>query len=382
MLRASHQARVYLLALVVALLLAACAQPTATPPAAEEEAAPAAEEEAAPAAEKEAAPAAEEPGVVNVYSARHYGAVEEVFERFTAETGIEVRLSQGSDQSLVERILAEGTQTPADAVITINAGTTQLLADEGVLASIDSEVIAAAIPAELRDPDGYWVGLSQRIRTIMYNPEAVDEANIPSDYADLADPLWQGRLCLRPATHIYTIALVASMIENYGEERTEEIVSGWVANNPTYIDSDTRILETMEAGGCDVGITNHYYLARILSENPDFVIQPVWANQETSGVHRNLVSMSILASARNPENAVALMEWLATEGQGATSDTLPGSNFEYPASPAAEVHPVLAEFGEPTIDMLAPGIYGRNQAAAIQLLESTGYGFNETVAGQ
>ncbi|NJO82967.1 MAG: extracellular solute-binding protein [Blastochloris sp.] len=157
MLRASHQARVYLLALVVALLLAACAQPTATPPAAEEEAAPAAEEEAAP--------AAEEPGVVNVYSARHYGAVEEVFERFTAETGIEVRLSQGSDQSLVERILAEGTQTPADAVITINAGTTQLLADEGVLASIDSEVIAAAIPAELRDPDGYWVGLSQRIRT-------------------------------------------------------------------------------------------------------------------------------------------------------------------------------------------------------------------------
>ncbi|NJO82968.1 MAG: hypothetical protein HC828_09205 [Blastochloris sp.] len=216
----------------------------------------------------------------------------------------------------------------------------------------------------------------------MYNPEAVDEANIPSDYADLADPLWQGRLCLRPATHIYTIALVASMIENYGEERTEEIVSGWVANNPTYIDSDTRILETMEAGGCDVGITNHYYLARILSENPDFVIQPVWANQETSGVHRNLVSMSILASARNPENAVALMEWLATEGQGATSDTLPGSNFEYPASPDAEVHPVLAEFGEPTIDMLAPGIYGRNQAAAIQLLESTGYGFNETVAGQ
>jgi iron(III) transport system substrate-binding protein len=316
--------------------------------------------------------------VVNVYSARHYGAVEEVFERFTEETDIEVRLSQGSDQSLVERILAEGSQTPADAVIVINAGSASLLANEGVLSPVESSTIADAIPEQLRDPQGRWVGLSQRVRTIMYNPAAVDEA--PTQYADLADPQWEGRLCLRPASHIYTIALVANMIANYGEERTEEIVSGWVDNNPTYINSDTRQLETVAAGGCDAAIANHYYLARILDEDPDFPVELVWANQETTGVHRNIVAMGVLESARNRENAVQLLEWLATEGQGAGSDTLPGSNHEFPANPDAPVHPVLQEFPTFEADPIDLAAYGENQAAAIQLLERTGYGFDETTA--
>lgn len=325
---------------------------------------------------------AEEDPVVNVYSARHYGAVEEVFTRFTEETGIEVRLSQGSVQSLVERILAEGPQTPADAVITIDAGGLQILADEGVLEAVDSAVVQESIPTNLRDPENRWFGLSQRVRTLVYNPVTVSEDAVPTTYADLANPEWQGRLCLRPASHIYTISLVASMIAKMGEAEAEEVVSGWVANNPTYIDSDTRILETIEAGGCDAGITNHYYLARILAENPDFPVQLQWANQETTGVHRNIVGMGILASARNKANAITLLEWLATEGQGATPDTLPGSNYEFPANPAAEVHPIIAAFGEWQVDPLPLSEYGTNQVAAIQLLERTGYGFAETVAQQ
>jgi iron(III) transport system substrate-binding protein len=317
------------------------------------------------------------PQVVNVYSARHYGAVEEVMERFTAETGIEVLISQGSTQSLVERVLAEGEQTPADAIITIDAGSIQLLADAGVLATVDSQVIADAIPDILRDPNGQWVGLSQRVRTLVYNPANVSEDEIPATYADLADPKWQGRLCLRPASHIYTIALTAGIIANEGEAEAERIVNGWVDNAPLYINSDTRILETLAAGGCDVGITNHYYLANILTANPDFPIELVWANQESTGVHRNVVAMGVLESARNKQNAITLMEWLATEGQGATSDTLPGGNGEFPANPDAEVFSVLADLGEWQVDRLPLAEYGRNQAAALQLLERTGYGFNE-----
>ena len=315
--------------------------------------------------------------VVNVYSARHYGAVEEVMERFTAETGIEVLISQGSDQSLVERVLAEGAQTPADAIITINAGSVQLLADEGLLATVDSAVIQEAIPHTLRDPEGQWVGLSQRVRTLMYNPANVAEDEIPTTYADLAEPNWQGRLCLRPASHIYTIALTASIIANEGIEEAERIVQGWANNNPIYINSDTRILETMAEGGCDAGITNHYYLGRLLSENPDFPIQPIWANQESTGVHRNVVAMGVLEVARNKQNAITLMEWLATEGQGATSDTLPGGNFEFPANPAAEANPIIVGFGEWQGDPMPMAEYGRNQAEALQLLERTGYGFSE-----
>ncbi|MFW6215949.1 MAG: extracellular solute-binding protein, partial [Alkalispirochaetaceae bacterium] len=318
-------------------------------------------------------------GVVNLYSARHYGAVEEVMERFTAETGIEVRISQGSTQSVVERVRAEGEHSPADAVITIDGGSIALLADEGYLAPIDSEVLAEAIPSLLKDPENRWFGLSQRVRTLMYNPANVASDEVPSTYADLADSRWRDRLALRPASHIYTIALVASIIANEGEAEAERIVNGWVSNNPVYINSDTRILQTIEAGGADAGITNHYYLGRILdNDDPDFPVRHVWANQEGRGVHRNVVAMGVLETATNRENAIRLLEWLATEGQGAGSDTISGGNHEFPANPDADIHPVIADFGDWEVDTLPLSEYGEYQAAALQLLERAGYGFSES----
>lgn len=320
-----------------------------------------------------------DPGVVNLYSARHYGAVEEVMERFTAETGIEVRISQGSTQSVVERVRVEGEHSPADAVITIDGGSIALLAEEGFLAPIESDVLADAIPAGLRDPENRWFGLSQRVRTLVYNPANVAADEVPATYADLADPRWRDRLALRPASHIYTIALVASIIANEGEAEAERIVNGWVANNPIYINSDTRILQTIEAGGADAGITNHYYLGRILdTSDPDFPVELVWANQDGVGVHRNVVAMGVLETAANRENAVRLLEWLATEGQGATGDTISGGNHEFPANPEAEVHPVIAQFGAWEVDPLPLSEYGTYQAAALQLLERAGYGFSES----
>ena len=318
-------------------------------------------------------------GVVNVYSARHYGAVEEVMERFTAETGIEVRIAQGSTQTVVERVRVEGDTGPADAVITIDGGSIALLADEGYLAPVNSVLLDEAIPAGLRDEQNRWFGLSQRVRTLMYNPANVASDEIPATYADLADPIWKGRLALRPASHIYTIALVASIIANEGEVEAERIVQGWVDNNPVYINSDTRILRTIEAGGADAGIANHYYLGRLLdTTDPDFRVRHVWANQGGAGVHRNVVAMGVLETAPNRANAIRLLEWLATDGQGASTNTISGGNHEFPANPEAAVHPVIAEFGEWSVDPLPMSAYGAYQAAALQLLERTGYGFSES----
>ncbi len=322
-----------------------------------------------------ARPAQAQPGsqVVNVYSARHYGPMEQVLRRFTQATGIEVRLSQGSAQALVERLRAEGRQTPADVFMSIDAGMLWIAAEEGLLQPVDSALLRNSIPNSLRDPQDRWFGLTQRARVIVYNPNRVRPSEL-STYAALGDPKWRGRLCLRPSSHIYTQALVASFIALHGERVAEEqIIRPWVRNNPRYIDSDTRILETIAAGGCDVGITNHYYVAQQLARNPDFPVRIFWPNQNEAGVHVNISGMGVTSAARNRENAIRLIEWLATEGQGATPDTLPGGNFEYPANPTAPVNPIIAGFGSFKVDPIGKFEYGRFQPAAVRLMERAGY---------
>lgn len=314
--------------------------------------------------------------VVNVYSARHYGAMEAAFTAFTDLTGIEVRLSQGSAQSILERLRAEGSQTIADVFFTIDAGGLDLAAEEGLLQPIVSDTITQAVPPELRDPDNRWVAVSQRLRTIMYNPDAVEASEL-STYEQLADPVWSGRLCLRPATHIYTISLVGSLIADLGEEAAADVVEGWVANNPTYIDSDSRILDTVAAGGCDVAITNHYYLAQRLNGDPDFPVRLFWANQgdDESGVFRNISGVGITAAAINVDNATRLLTWMVTDGQAADTTGIPGGNFEFPVNPEAELHPIIAEFGLPRLNPMPLTTYGSYQEAAVALLEQAGYGF-------
>ncbi len=312
--------------------------------------------------------------IVNVYSSRHYGAMEQMFVEFTQETGIEVRLSQGSPQALLTRLEQEGNQSPADVFFSVDTGTLVLAAEKGLFQAIDSEVLRANVPEALRDAENRWFGLSQRLRTIMYNPEKVDPSEL-STYEALADPKWKGRLCLRPATHIYTISLVASLIAALGEEKAEEVVKGWVANQPQMIDSDTRILETIAAGGCDVGITNHYYLGRIYDQTPDFGVKLFWANQEDRGVHRNVAGAGVTANAVNRENAIKLLEWLsdAEKGQSGEASGLPGGNYEFPVNLNAKPNAIIAGFGTPKIDALPLTELGKYQQAAIDLLGRAGY---------
>jgi len=309
-------------------------------------------------------------GVVNVYSARHYG-VEPVFDAFTKETGIRVRFTSGPDAALRERIRAEGRHTPADVLITVDAGNLALAATDGLLQPVKSDTLTGNIPAHLRDPGNQWFGLTQRVRTILFHPARVSAAEL-STYEALTDPRWRGRLVMRPATHSYTQSLVASMIAAHGEARTEEIVRGWVANKPQLIDSDTRILEVLAAGGGDVAIANHYYLGRLLEANPAFPVRVFWANQAKGerGVHVNISGAGVTAHAQNRDNAVRFIEWLSgARGQ----ELFSGSNHEYPVNPAAPVHRIVAGFGEFRGDRIDLRELGRRQAEAIKLLDRAGY---------
>lgn len=307
-------------------------------------------------------------GVVNIYTARHYG-VEKVFEEFTRETGVAVRFTTGSDAILRERIRSEGKYTPADVYLAVDAGNLWLAAQEGLLSPVTSAALAANIPQNLRDPENRWFGLTRRVRTIMYHPDRVTPEEL-STYEALADNKWQGRLVMRPATHAYTQSLAASFLAAHGQAQAGEIIRGWVANSPTLVDSDTRILETLAASGGDVAITNHYYLGRLLEANPAFPVRIFWANQGGRGAHVNISGAGVTAHSQNRENAIKFLEWLSSpQGQKLFAD----SNHEFPANPRVEPHPIIAGFGEFIADPLNMEEYGRLQAEAIKMLDEAGY---------
>ncbi len=305
-------------------------------------------------------------GTVTVYTGRHYG-IEPVFEDFTAATGIEVRFTTGKDPELRERLVAEGENTPADVIMTADAANIELAAEAGALAPLDSEVLRAAIPAELRSPDDKWFSLSRRARVIIASTERVPDP--PTTYAAAGDPQWRGRLCLRPSTHPYTQSLVASLIINEGEERAEQIVTSWVANQPLYIDSDTDIYKAVAAGDCDIAIANSYYLGRLQAEEPEFPVAIVWPEQDGRGAHLNVSAAAVTAHAPNPDAGRALLEWLATDGQKSFTDV----NFEYPADPDVAVHETVAGWGDFTADVAAILQLGANQRAAVEMLDRAGY---------
>ena len=304
--------------------------------------------------------------IVTVYTGRHYG-IEEVFDEFTAATGIEVRFTTGKDPELRERLIAEGANTPADVLMTADAANVELAAEAGVLAPVASEVLDAAIPADLRSPDGMWFSLSRRARVIISSTERVDSP--PTTYAAVGDPAWKGRLCLRPSTHPYTQSLVASIIANEGEAAAEAVVSSWVDNDPLFIDSDTDIYKAIAAGECDIAIANSYYLGRLQTEDPAFPVAITWPEQDGRGAHVNVSTAGITTNAPNPTGALVLLEWLATDGQKTFSD----ANFEFPADPSVEPAALVAAWGPFKGDTAAIVRLGEFQPLAVALLSRVGY---------
>ena len=313
--------------------------------------------------------AAAEAAEVVVYSARSHYNQEPAFEAFTKKTGIQVKTFGGNSSELYERLRAEGDRSPADVLITVDAGNLWNAARAGLLAKVDSPELAANVPAHLRDPETRWVGLTVRARTIMYNPRKVKPSEL-STYEALGDPKWKGRLCLRTSSHVYNQSLLATMISRHGEGRTEEIIRGWIANQPVMINGDTKILEAIAAGQCDVGLTNTYYLGHFLAKDPNAPVAAFWANQGTTGTHVNVSGAGVTAASKNRANAVKLLEFLTSpEAQQMFAD----SNYEFPANPHAGVNPLIAKWGKFKQDDINVAAAGQFQAAAIKLADRAGY---------
>lgn len=308
----------------------------------------------------------EKNGLVTVYTGRHYG-IESVFEKFTAETGIQVRFTTGGDPELRARLEAEGANTPADLLMTADAANVSLAAQEGLLSPVESDVLTSAIPEDLRAADNTWFALSRRLRVIMSSSQRV--ATPPQTYAELGDSQWKGRLCLRPSTHPYTQSLVAGLINNIGADATRKIVDSWVANDPLYINSDSDILKAIAAGDCDVALANSYYLGRLLLEDAKFPVTLTWPDQKTFGAHLNISAGAVTKSAPNRANAVILLEWLASQGQKLFSD----ANNEFPADPRVVPADVIAAFGTFTADTKSVRELGRLNPEAVQLLSAARY---------
>ena len=303
-----------------------------------------------------------------VYSARHYGQ-EAAFEAFTRKTGIQVKMLTGNTGELFERLKAEGDRTPADVLLTVDAGNLWNAARAGLLSKVDSPELAANIPAHLRDPENRWFGLTVRARTIMYNTNKVKPGEL-STYEALGDPKWKGRLCLRTSGYIYNQSLLATMIKRHGEARTEDIAKSWVANQPVLINSDSKILEAIAAGQCDVGVTNHYYLARIVAKDPAFPVLPFWANQQTTGTHVNVSGAGVTTHAKNRAGALKFLEFLSS---AAAQQMFADLAFEYPVNSQAAINPLVAKWGKFKQDDINIASAGEFQAAATRLADRAGY---------
>lgn len=332
---------------------------------------------------------AEDPGVLNIYSARHYGDLEAPFIAFTEETGIEIRVSAGSPRDLLNRLRADierGDRSVADIFLAIDAGVLDLAAEEGLLQPIESDVVTSSIAEGFRDPDNHWFGLSIRTRTLVYNPENTTEEEIDAlnTYSDLADPTWEGRLCMRPASHIYTVSLFSSLLFHLDEEEATQVVEG-IANNVTrYINSDTSQIRAVAAGECDVAVVNHYYMGRLGNGDEDDQdvfnsVELKWMNQDTTGVFFNVNGAGVVRNAANFDNAVRFLEYMASvENQCGDPTCFPGSNFEFPTNSEAEPEEVIAGFGEFTYDLTYPlWEYGAYQEATVAMLEAANFGFTE-----
>ena len=307
---------------------------------------------------------------VVVYSARKEHLIRPLFDAYTQKTGVKIKYITGEAPVLMQRIKAEGKNTPADLLITVDAGNLWHAADKGILQPVQSDILDKNIPSHLRDPENRWFGLSVRARTIVYSTERVKPDDL-STYEDLAESKWKGRLLLRTSKKVYNQSLVAMLIAEHGEAETESIIRGWVENlaAPPF-SNDTKVMEAIVAGQGDVGIVNTYYFGRLLKKNPSIPLALFWPNQKSSGVHVNVSGAGVTAHAKHKKSAISLLEWFSSKS---AQNLFADSNLEYPANPQIKPHATVAGWGsfkQNPINLQKAGAY---QAEAIRLMDRAGY---------
>ena len=307
---------------------------------------------------------------VTVYSARAENLIKPLITAYKAETGVDIQLVSDKEAPLMERIKAEGASTPADVLITVDAGNLWQASNMGILQSVKSPGLTANIPAHLRDPNNQWFGLSVRARTIFYNTAKVKPSQL-STYENLANPKWQGKLCLRTSKKVYNQSLVGMMIAEAGAPQTERVVKGWMNNLATAVfPDDTKLLEAIAAGQCEVGIANTYYYGRLLKTNPSLPVGIFWANQKIKGTHVNVSGAGVVKNAKNAAGAVKFIEWLSSpKAQNLFAD----ENMEFPANPKVKSAATVAAWGGFKQNVINVSKAGSNQAAAVKLMDRMGY---------
>lgn len=311
---------------------------------------------------------------VNVYSARKEQLIKPLLERFTEQTGIEVNLLSAEAGALLTRLRNEQRNTPADMLITVDAGNLQRAVEADVLQPVTSEMLSQVVPAHLRHPDGLWYALSVRSRVIFRHRERVP-ADAINSYAQLADPAWRGRICIRSSDNIYNQSLVAALIEHQGEAATEAWAEGVVANlarSPR--GGDTDQLLAVAAGECDLAVANTYYYARMLNDPQQKVtadkLAVVWPDQDGHGAHVNISGAAITRHAPHPEAARQLLEFLLSES---SQQWYAEVNNEYPVREDVAASEVLRDLGEFNMDQLNLSVLGKNNAAAVMLMDRAGW---------
>ncbi len=286
-------------------------------------------------------------GEVNLYSSRHYDTDERLYSDFEEMTGITINRIEGNADEMIARMEAEGENSPADVLLTVDTSRLARAKDAGLLQSVESDVLETRVPAYLQDVDNQWFGFSQRARIIYYDPETVE--NPPLTYQALADPAYEGLVCIRSSTNVYNQTLLAAIITHLGEEAATEWARGVVANmarDPQ--GGDTDQIRGIVSGECGIAVANTYYFARAIRKDVDGLsnavdeVSWVFPNQNTTGAHMNLSGGGVAVNAPNRENAIRFLEYLASDQ---AQEYFSAGNDEYPAVPGVALSPSVAELG-------------------------------------
>lgn len=307
---------------------------------------------------------------VIVYSSRKEHLIKPLFDLYQEQTGVKINYITDNAAPLMARLKAEGRNTPADVFMTVDAGNLWQAAEQGLLRSLDSEILNNNVPAHLKDANNRWFGLSVRARTIVYSTERVQPETLTT-YEALGDSQWQGRLCLRTSKKVYNQSLVATMMARLGEEETAAVIKAWVNNLATAVFSnDTKLMEAIVAGQCDVGIVNTYYFGRLQDKTPNIPLKLFWPNQQDRGVHINISGAGVVKNARHPKAAQQLLEWLSSKQ---AQQKFAGLNKEYPINLQVTATEQVESWGQYKADDINVEAAGRLQVPAIMLMDRVGY---------
>ena len=314
-------------------------------------------------------------GELNLYSSRHYDTDERLYSNFEDATGITINRIEGKADELSARMAAEGINSPADVLITVDTSRLERAKDLGLLQSIDSDVLEAAIPANLQDTDNQWFGFSQRARVIFY--DKADVANPPMTYLDLADPAYADLVCIRSSTNTYNQTLLASIIENHGEDVARTWAQGVVDNmarDPQ--GGDTDQLRGIVSGECEISVANTYYFARALRKDVDGLSDSTdmiglqWPSQDGEGAHMNLSGAGVAAHAPNRDNAIAFLEYLASDQ---AQQYFSAGNDEFPVVEGVALSAEVTSLGDFTADDVSLSAVAKQLPLALEIFNDVGW---------